>query len=110
MEYGILIDGALNLAPKKIILNDMQIFNPTAEQLIQAGYKEIENTAMPDDPTPDGQHYESFYVDVGDKITQLWQLVDNPAVEESLIVEDRVAKLEGLIQNAQAAIERGLTL
>lgn len=110
MEYGILIDGALNLAPKRIILNDMQIFNPTAEQLIQAGYKEVEDTVMPEDTVPDGQHYEPFYVDVGDKITQLWQLVDNPAVEESLTVEDRVAKLEGLIQNAQAAIERGLTL
>lgn len=107
---GKIIDGNLAYPPHRIVLNGMQIFNPTEKQLMQAGYKEIENTAMPDDPTPEGQHYEPFYVDVGDKITQLWQLVDNPAVEESLIVEDRVAKLEGLIQNAQAAIERGLTL
>ena len=110
MEYGILIDGALNLAPKRIILNDMQIFNPTAEQLIQAGYKEVEDTVMPEDTVPDGQHYEPFYVDVGDKITQLWQLVDDLPVEDSQTIEDRVLKLENLIQNAQSALERGLTL
>ena len=110
MRYGIVVDGALNLAPKRIVLDNKQIFNPTVEQLIQAGYKKVEDTVMPEDATPEGQHYEPFYVDVGDKITQLWQLVDNPVVVESLTVEDRVAKLEGLIQNAQAAIERGLTL
>lgn len=82
MMLGKIIDGVLTYPPHRIILNRMQIFNPTQEQLMQDGYKPITITAMPEDPAPKGQHYEAQYTD-GDTITQSWVLVDNPPADTS---------------------------
>ena len=92
---GKIIDGNLTYPPHKIVLLGMQIFNPTEEQLIQDGYKPIIETVMPEDPAPDGQHYESTYSDTGDTITQSWVLVDDEPVEPSgKTIEQRVTALE----------------
>lgn len=90
---GKIIDGKLTYPPHRIILNGMQIFNPTETQLISAGYKLIVETDMPDD-APDGQHYEAQYTDAGDTITQSWVLVDNPPADTSKTLEQRVTDLE----------------
>lgn len=100
--YARLENSTLVIAPRRIILNGMQIFNPTADQLIQAGYKPITETAMPDD-APDGQHYEPTYSDSGDTITQGWTLVENEEVEPSgKTIEERVTDLEA----GQAEMDR----
>lgn len=91
---GKIIDGKLTYPPNRIVLNGMQIFNPTEEQLIQAGYKTIVETDMPEDPVPEGQHYEAQYTDAGDTITQSWVLVDNPPADTSKTLEQRVTDLE----------------
>lgn len=109
MEYGILIDGALNLAPKRIILNDMQIFNPTEEQLLSAGYKTITETDMPEEPAPEGQHYEATYEDKGSYIEQVWELAEAiPEEPMGKTLEKRITGLEQAVQSVQGAIERGL--
>ena len=90
---GKITDGILTYPPHKIVLNGMQIFNPTETQLISAGYKLIVETDMPDD-APDGQHYEAKYTDAGDTITQNWVLVDNPPADTSKTLEQRVTDLE----------------
>ena len=90
---GKIIDGVLTYPPHRIVLNGMQIFNPTETQLRQVGYKEIRETLMPDD-APEGQHYESKYTDAGDTITQSWVLVDNPPEDTSKTLEQRVTDLE----------------
>lgn len=82
MTYGKIINGKLTYAPHRIGLGGMQIFNPTPDQLTQAGYKPVTETPMPDD-APDGQHYEAQYTDSGDTITQGWTLVENEEVEGS---------------------------
>ena len=110
MEYGILIDGALNLAPKRIILNDMQIFNPTEEQLLSAGYKTITETDMPEEPAPEGQHYESTYTDAGDTIMQGWELVENQPSEVGKTLDERVTALEQNQGALEAALEQALTM
>ena len=90
---GKIIDGILAYPPHRIILNGMQIFNPTETQLISAGYKPIIETDMPDD-APDGQHYEAQYTDGETEITQSWVLVDNPPADTSKTLEQRVTDLE----------------
>ena len=107
---GKIIDGNLTYPPHKIVLLGMQIFNPTEEQLIQAGYKPIIETVMPEDPAPEGQHYEAQYTDSGDTIMQSWVLVDDEPVDPPVkTVEQRVADLEEDVNGISTAIERGLT-
>ena len=107
---GKIINGQLAYPPHRIILNGMQIFNPTDDQLIQVGYKTITETLMPEEPAPEGQHYESKYTDDGDTITQNWVLVEDEAVEPAgKTIEERVTTLEQDISGISMAIERGLT-
>lgn len=90
---GKIIDGVLTYPPHRIVLDGMQIFNPTETQLISAGYKLIVETDMPDD-APEGQHYEAQYTDGETQITQSWVLVDNPPADTSKTLEQRVTDLE----------------
>lgn len=106
---GKIIDGNLPYPPHKIVLLGMQIFNPTEEQLIQDGYKPIIETVMPEDPAPDGQHYEAQYVDSGDTITQSWVLVEDDPAPVGKTIEQRVTALEQDVSGISTAIERGLT-
>lgn len=92
---GKIIDGKLAYPPHRIVLNGMQIFNPTTDHLSQARYKPITETAMPEEPAPAGQHYEAQYTDSGDIITQSWVLVDDEPVEPARkTIEQRVTDLE----------------
>lgn len=107
---GKIIDGTLTYPPRRLVLDGMQIFNPTEEQLSQAGYKPITEVAMPEEPAPEGQHYEAQYTDSGDTITQSWVLVDDEPIEPSgKTLEQRVTTLEQDVSGINAAIERGLT-
>lgn len=100
---GKIIDGILTYPPHKIVLNGMQIFNPTETQLISVGYKLIVETDMPED-APDGQHYEAQYADGETEITQSWVLVEDVEEEKPVTLEQRVTQLEqniaGVIQIA----------
>lgn len=107
---GKITDGILAYPPNRIVLSGMQIFNPTDEQLRQVGYKPIAETPMPEEPAPEGQHYEARYTDSGDTITQSWILVDDEPVDPSgKTIEQRVTTLEQDVSGINAAIERGLT-
>lgn len=101
--YAKLENKTLIPAPHRIVLSGMQIFNPTPDQLTQAGYKPVTETPMPDD-APEGQHYEAQYTDSGDTITQGWTLVENVEEEKPVTLEQRVTQLEqniaGVIQIA----------
>lgn len=92
---GKIIDGQLTYPPNRIVLNEMQIFNPTDDQLMQVGYKTITETLMPEDPAPEGQHYEAQYTDEETQITQSWVLIDDEPVEPAeKTIEERVTTLE----------------
>lgn len=109
--YAKIENGNLVTAPRRITLDGMQIFNPTPEHLEQAGYKPVTETPMPEDPAPDGQHYEKTYEDTGDIITQGWALVEDEEVEPSgKTLEERVTDLEAGQEEITSAIERGLTV
>ena len=92
---GKIIDGKLTYPPHRIVLDGMQIFNPTDDQLIQVGYKPITETPIPEEPAPEGRHYEAQYTDGETQITQSWVLVDDEPVDPSeKTIEERVATLE----------------
>ena len=101
--YAKIENDTLIPAPRRITLSGMQIFNPTADHLTQAGYKPVTETPIPEDPAPEGQHYEAQYTDSGDTITQGWTLVENEEVEPSgKTIEERVTDLE----TGQAEMDR----
>lgn len=101
---GKIIDGKLTYPPHRIVLNGMQIFNPTEEQLIQAGYKTITEADIPEDPAPDGWHYEAVYTD-GDTITQSWVLVeDEEILETDKTITERISTLEQDISNINSVL------
>ena len=107
---GKITDGVLTYPPNRIVMNGMQIFNSADDQLIQVGYKTITETPMPEDPAPEGQHYETQYTDTGDTITQSWVLVDDePGDPSGKTIEQRVTALEQDVSGISTAIERGLT-
>ena len=110
MTYGKIINGKLTYAPNRIVLSGMQIFNPNAEHLMQAGYKPITETSMPEEPAPKGQHYEASYADSGDTITQSWVLVEDDPEPAGKTIEERVTTLEQDVSGISTAIERGLTV
>ena len=105
---GKIIDGKLTYPPHRIVLDGMQIFNPTETQLISAGYKPIIETDMPDD-APGGQHYEAQYTDGETQITQSWVLVEDEPTPAGKSIEQRVTALEQGASGISTAIERGLT-
>ena len=90
---GKIIDGVLTYQPHRIVLDGMQIFNPTETQLISAEYKPIIETDMPDD-APEGQHYEAQYTDGETQITQSWVLVEDEPTPAGKSIEQRVTTLE----------------
>lgn len=105
---GKIIDRVLTYPPHRIVLDGMQIFNPTETQLVSAGYKPIAEIDMPDD-APDGQHYEAQYTDEETQITQSWVLVEDEPTPAGKSIEQRVTALEQGVSGISTAIERGLT-
>lgn len=91
---GKIIDGKLTYPLHRIVLDGMQIFNPTDDQLIQVGYKPITETPIPEEPAPEGQHYESQYTDGETEITQSWVLVEDEPTPAGKSIEQRVTTLE----------------
>lgn len=101
--YAKLENETLIPAQHRIVLSGMQIFNPTTDHLTQAGYKLVTETPIPEDPAPEGQHYEALYTDSGDTITQGWTLVDDEETEPAgKTLEERVTDLEA----GQAEMDR----
>lgn len=107
---GKIIDGKLTYPPHMIVLDGMQIFNPTEEQLISAGYKTITETDMPEEPAPEGQHYEAMYTDMGDTILQSWTLVEDQPSETGKTLGERVTALEQNQVSLESALEQALTM
>ncbi len=71
MNYAKLTDDGLEFASNPLIsADDMQHFNPFAEQMIQEGYKPVIYTE-PDTPT--GYVAMCYWIEEEDSIVQAWQ-------------------------------------
>lgn len=86
--YGTIKDGQLITAPRVVTIGNSVISNPTEEQIIQLGYKEVRQTEQPQD-APEGQMYISSHEDKGSYIEQVWTLTEKPRT-----VEDDVKDLQ----------------
>lgn len=74
--YAKLIEGALNIAPKKLPGDGVIVYNPPAEMYAEAGYKPVTFTDAPD--APEGYYYESGWEERNDAIMQIWVLTPLP--------------------------------
>lgn len=74
--YAKLIDGALNIAPKKLPGDGVIVYNPPAEMYTEAGYKPVTFTDEPE--VPSGYYYESGWEEQDEVIVQTWTLTPLP--------------------------------
>lgn len=74
--YAKLVDGVLVFAPKKLPIGNTTVWNPTPEQLLDAGYKLVVY-ADPPDP-PEGYGYEYYFEEERYEIRQYYTLVELP--------------------------------
>ena len=92
--YAKLHNGMLRSAPKTVTWNGCTVNNPSAEKLMELGYKPVVYTDMPTDAET-GKHYESSWTETEAEITQVWNLADDPVYPEpEPTPEERLDKVE----------------
>ena len=74
--YGKLIEGNLQIAPKKLNGDGVVVYNPPAEMYLEQGWKPVEYTDPPE--APSGYYYESGWEEQTDAIVQTWALTPLP--------------------------------
>jgi hypothetical protein len=84
----------LRSAPKTVTWNGCTVNNPSADKLVELGYKPVVYTDMPTDAET-GKHYESSWTETEAEITQVWNLADDPVYPEpEPTPEERLDKVE----------------
>ena len=87
-------NGMLRSAPKTVTWNGCTVNNPSAEKLMELGYKPVVYTDMPENTT-EGKHYESSWTETEAEIIQTWNFVDDPVYPEpEPTPEERLDKVE----------------
>lgn len=71
-------NGQIQIAPKVLRIT---ISNPSDERLEYEGYRKVVETDPPK-YDPDKQYVESHYIEDGEKILQVWEVVDMPDQNE----------------------------
>ena len=74
--YGKLINGELEIAPRKLINGDFMVYNPPESLYLTNGYYPIEFTEEP--TAPEGYYYESGWEQQENSIVQTWILTELP--------------------------------
>ncbi len=70
MNYAKLIDGQIQFAPRHIPVGEYVVYNPTPEMLIEAGYKSVQHTAIPE--TEPGYIGVPGWTETDEAIVQIW--------------------------------------
>ena len=96
--YAKLQNGMLRSAPKTVTWNGCTVNNPSAEKLMELGYKPVVYTDMPTDAET-GKHYESSLTETESEIIQTWNLVEDPVYSEPEISSEEVLNIiMGVVQ------------
>ena len=74
--YGKLIEGNLQIAPKKLNGDGVVVYNPPAEMYLEQGWKPVRFTDEPE--APSGYTFESGWEEQTDAIVQTWTLTPLP--------------------------------
>ena len=92
--YAKLQNGMLRSAQKTVQWHNCTVNNPSADKLMELGYKPVVYTDMPENTT-EGKHYESSWTETEAEITQVWNLADDPVYPEpEPTPEERLDKVE----------------
>lgn len=85
VEYGKLINGILQPAPKKIKTNEGIVYNPSYEMIQPLGYLPLHYT---DAPEVDEDHYLSCsWSEINNELVQEWHINEaQPTIEDILNV------------------------
>ena len=93
VEYGKMIDGVLEIAPKVAVFEDgTQQIPPSKSWLENAGYKPLEYTAMPD--PKENYSYSFAWEEKDGKIVQVWS---EEYIEPQYTEEDRLTAIESAL-------------
>lgn len=74
--YAKLIDGVLQIAPKKLPGDGVIVYNPPESMYREQGWKPVQYTDPPE--APSGYYYESGWEEQTDAIVQVWTLTPLP--------------------------------
>lgn len=74
--YGKLIEGNLQIAPKKLNGDGVVVYNPPAEMYLEQGWKPVTFVDPPE--APSGYCCESGWEEQTDAIVQTWTLTPLP--------------------------------
>lgn len=74
--YGKLIEGNLQIAPKKLNGDGVVVYNPPAEMYLEQGWKPVIFIDEPE--VQKGYTYESKWVENENEIIQTWEFVELP--------------------------------
>ena len=76
MRYAILINDYPSYAPRRMIIGDKWVYNPTEEQLAELGYMPVVES---EPPVTDEQHYAvPAWEIVNDEIVKSWSVLELP--------------------------------
>lgn len=96
--YAKLQKGMLISAPRTVKWHGCMVNNPSADKLVELGYKPVRYTDMPENTT-EGKHYESSWEESDTEIIQTWTLVDDPVYPETeLSAEEALNIIMGVVQ------------
>ena len=77
-RFGKLIEGAITYAPRSLVIDGREIWNPRAETYAQAGYLPVVDAA-PSEPPREGYHYTPDGWEERDgAIRRVWREEANP--------------------------------
>lgn len=101
--YAKLENGMLHSAPKTVTWKGCTVNNPSADKLVELGYKPVRYTDMPTENV-EGKHYESTWEETEAEITQMWNLADDPVYPEpEPAPEERISNLETTTDELKSA-------
>lgn len=76
MRYAKLINNYPSYAPRRMIIGDKWVYNPTQEQLTELGYLPVVESEPPE---TDEQHYAvASWRIVNDEIVEEWSVLEIP--------------------------------
>lgn len=74
--YAKLIDNMLRVAPRRLSVDDVIVYNPPEDMYLAAGYKPVKYMTAPE--APDDYYYESGWEEQDEAIVQTWTLAPLP--------------------------------
>lgn len=96
--YAKLENGMLHSAPKTVTWKGCTVNNPSADKLVELGYKPVIYTDMPTEVV-EGKRYESGWTEEENEIVQTWTLVDDPVYPEpELSADEALNIIMGVVQ------------